>query len=40
MNERKYLGPLIIFTYLSFLIGMVFSYTVIIPFSLGNFLLL
>ena len=37
MNERKYLGPLIIFTYLSFLIGMVFSYTVIIPFSLEFF---
>ena len=37
MNERKYVGPLIIFTYLSFLIGMVFSYTVIIPFSLEFF---
>ena len=37
LNERKYVGPLIFFTYLSFLIGLVFSYTVIIPFSLEFF---
>ena len=33
MNERKYVAPLIIFTYLSFLIGLTFEYIVIIPFS-------
>ena len=37
LNERKYVGPLISFTYLSFLVGLVFSYTVIIPFSLEFF---
>ena len=37
LNERKYVGPLIFFTYLSFLIGLVFSYTVIVPFSLEFF---
>ena len=37
MNERKYVAPLIIFTYLSFLIGLTFAYTVIIPFSLDFF---
>ncbi len=37
LNERKYVGPLIFFTYLSFLVGLVFSYTVIIPFSLEFF---
>ena len=37
MNERKYVAPLIIFTYLSFLIGLTFAYLVIIPFSLDFF---
>ena len=37
MNERKYVSPLIIFTYLSFLIGLTFAYTVMIPFSLEFF---
>ena len=37
MNERRYVAPLIIFTYLSFLIGLTFAYTVIIPFSLDFF---
>ena len=37
LNERKYVGPLIFFTYLSFLVGLFFSYTVIIPFSLEFF---
>ncbi len=37
LNERKYVVPLIFFTYLSFLVGLVFSYTVIIPFSLEFF---
>jgi sec-independent protein translocase protein TatC len=37
MNERKYIAPLIIFTYLSFLIGLCFAYYVIIPFSLDFF---
>lgn len=37
LNEKKYAAPLIIFTYLSFLIGLIFAYTVIIPFSLDFF---
>ncbi|MGY8751598.1 MAG: twin-arginine translocase subunit TatC, partial [Fidelibacterota bacterium] len=37
MKERRYVAPLIIFTYLSFLIGLTFAYTVIIPFSLDFF---
>jgi len=37
MNERRYVAPLIIFTYLSFLIGLTFAYTVTIPFSLEFF---
>ena len=37
INERRYVAPLIIFTYLSFLIGLTFAYTVIIPFSLDFF---
>ena len=37
MNERRYVAPLIIFTFLSFLIGLTFAYTVIIPFSLEFF---
>jgi len=37
LNEKKYAAPLIIFTYISFLIGLIFAYTVIIPFSLDFF---
>ncbi len=37
LNEKKYAAPLIIFTYLSFLIGLIFAYTVMIPFSLDFF---
>jgi sec-independent protein translocase protein TatC len=37
LNEKKYVAPLIIFTYLSFLIGLIFAYTVMIPFSLEFF---
>ena len=37
LNERKYVAPLIFFTYLSFLIGLAFAYTIIIPFSLEFF---
>jgi len=37
MNEKKYVGPLIIFTYLFFILGLIFSYLVIIPFSLDFF---
>jgi sec-independent protein translocase protein TatC len=36
-NERRYLYPLIIFTYISFIAGIVFAYLVIIPFSLDFF---
>lgn len=36
-SEKKYAGPLIFFTYLSFLIGLSFAYFVIIPFSLQFF---
>ena len=37
LNERKYVAPLIFFTYLSFLIGLAFAYNIIIPFSLEFF---
>ena len=37
VNERKYLFPLIIFTFISFLAGVFFAYIVIIPFSLNFF---
>ena len=37
LDEKKYIIPLIIFTFLSFLIGLVFAYTVVIPFSLSFF---
>lgn len=36
-QERKYVTPVILFTYLSFLVGIVFAYTVLIPFSLNFF---
>ena len=37
LNEKKYAAPLIIFTYLSFLIGLIFAYMVMIPISLEFF---
>ena len=37
LDEKKYIIPLILFTFLSFLIGLVFAYTVVIPFSLSFF---
>jgi len=37
MNEKKYVGPLIVFTFLFFIIGLVFAYKIIIPFSLNFF---
>ena len=37
VNERKYLFPLILFSYISFLTGILFAYFVIIPFSLNFF---
>ena len=37
LNEKKYAVPLIVFTYLSFLIGLIFAYMVMIPFSLEFF---
>ncbi len=36
-NERKYLGPVILFTFLSFLGGVLFAYYIIIPFSIQFF---
>jgi sec-independent protein translocase protein TatC len=36
-NERKYVYPVIIFTFISFLGGVLFAYFVIIPFSLQFF---
>jgi len=36
-TEKKYIVPLIISTFLSFLLGVVFAYLVIIPFSLNFF---
>ena len=35
--KKKYIIPLILSTFLSFLIGLVFAYTVVIPFSLNFF---
>ena len=37
LDEKKYIIPLILSTFLSFLIGLVFAYTVVIPFSLSFF---
>ncbi|MEE8437077.1 MAG: twin-arginine translocase subunit TatC [Candidatus Neomarinimicrobiota bacterium] len=37
VNEKKIALPLILFSYLSFLIGLAFAYFVIIPFSLSFF---
>ncbi len=36
-HERKYLGPVIMFTFLSFLAGVFFAYHIIIPFSIQFF---
>ena len=36
-KERKYIFPLIIFTFIAFLCGVIFAYFVIIPFSLKFF---
>lgn len=36
-TEKKYIAPLIITTFISFLLGVVFAYKVIIPFSLNFF---
>ncbi|NOZ75543.1 MAG: twin-arginine translocase subunit TatC [FCB group bacterium] len=36
-DEQRYLLPVILFTFISFLIGIIFAYEVIIPFSLNFF---
>ncbi len=36
-NEKKFMFPLVFFSYISFIIGVVFAYMVIIPFSLQFF---
>lgn len=36
-TEKKYIAPLIITTFISFLLGVVFAYEIIIPFSLNFF---
>ena len=35
IDEKKYIIPLIIFTFLSFLCGLIFAYMIVIPFSLS-----
>ena len=37
LDEKKYIIPLILFTFLSFIIGLIFAYTIVIPFSLSFF---
>jgi len=37
IDEKKYIIPLILFTFLSFISGLVFAYMVVIPFSLSFF---
>ena len=37
IDEKKYIIPLIIFTFLSFLCGLIFAYEIVIPFSLNFF---
>ena len=37
IDEKKYIIPLIIFTFLSFLCGLIFAYMIVIPFSLSFF---
>ena len=36
-DEKKYIIPLILFTFLSFLVGLIFAYVIVIPFSLSFF---
>ncbi|MCH7613139.1 MAG: twin-arginine translocase subunit TatC [Candidatus Marinimicrobia bacterium] len=36
-NEKKFMIPLVFFSYISFIIGVVFAYMIIIPFSLQFF---
>ncbi len=36
-SEKKFMIPLVLFSYLSFLIGVVFSYKIMVPFSLQFF---
>ncbi len=36
-DEKRYMWPLVIFSYISFIIGVVFAYQVMIPFSLQFF---
>jgi len=37
IDEKKYIIPLITFTFLSFLCGLIFAYMIVIPFSLSFF---
>lgn len=37
IDEKKYIIPLIIFTFLSFICGLIFAYMIVIPFSLSFF---
>lgn len=37
IDEKKYIIPLILFTFLSFISGLVFAYMIVIPFSLSFF---
>jgi len=37
VDEKKYIIPLILFTFLSFISGLVFAYMIVIPFSLSFF---
>lgn len=36
-DEKKYMWPLVVFSYISFIVGVVFAYKVMIPFSLQFF---
>jgi len=36
-SEKKFMKPLVFFSYLSFIIGVVFSYKIMVPFSLQFF---
>ena len=37
IDEKKYIIPLILFTFLSFISGLIFAYMIVIPFSLSFF---
>ena len=37
VNEKKYVFPVVFFSFISFLIGILFGYFIIIPFSLEFF---